>query len=131
MHEVDGDVWVLGLEDVKRWQCEDGTCYNHTRRCADGLDNNILANGILALHGRGETYCDDGDRDGCFEDLTDFEAEIRCGCGEDDCHDDTHDHTVRGDLRVRVLWFENRLVVLSWLERTRSVLRKLDIGHMF
>jgi hypothetical protein len=63
--------------------------------------------------------------------LTDLEAEVGCGSREDNCHHYTHDHTIRGDLGIRVLGFENWLVLFSWLERTRGVLGELDFAHMF
>jgi hypothetical protein len=63
--------------------------------------------------------------------LTDFETEVSCGSRKDDCHDDTHDYAIWGDLGIRVLGFENWLVLFSWLERTRGVLGELDFAHMF
>ena len=42
-HEAYRYLRIFGLQNVERWQCKYGPCYNNTRTCSYRLDNNILA----------------------------------------------------------------------------------------
>ena len=80
LQEGHGDLsWIRFLKDVEGWEGEDGTCHDHATAGANGLDDDILTKGILTLCSTGNTYCDDGNRNGGLEHLAHFKAEVG-GC---------------------------------------------------
>ncbi len=70
LHKRSGHLGILSLQDVDGWQGEDGSRHHGTRTGSDTLDDDILAQGLVALGGCAHAYGDDGDRDGCLEHLT-------------------------------------------------------------
>ncbi len=49
LKEVDGDVGILGAQDIECGECEYRSGYNHSGACADALDYDVLSEWILFL----------------------------------------------------------------------------------
>ena len=62
------------MQDVERREREDGSCHNAATAGTDGLDDDILAQCVLALEGTGESDTNDGDRYGGLEHLADLQT---------------------------------------------------------
>ncbi len=122
--EVDLYLGVFGLQDVEPRDGENGAGHDHTGGGADGLDNDILSQRILAAEGGGGPHGDDGDGDGCLEHLSDLESRVGCRGGEDDRHQQSHAHRPGGDLLCRPLFRQHRLVLLSRLQLAVRVARQ-------
>ena len=77
LQEGHGDLfWIRLLKDVEGREGEDGTCHNHATAGAYGLDDDILTKGILTFGSTGDSYSDDGNRNGGLEHLTYLKAEV-------------------------------------------------------
>ena len=105
----------LGLqaENVECRQGEDGTCHNHTTRCTNALDDDVLTEHILlACHGA-HAHGDDGDGDGGLKDLAHLQSEVGGCCREDYGHQHTHTHRVGSNLFGLVRGLHNGHILLA------------------
>ena len=69
---------VFVLQDIQGREGEDGSCHYDSRAGADGLDDDILPQGVLALECAGESYRYYRYRYGGLEDLPYFQSEESC-----------------------------------------------------
>ena len=74
LQEVDFDVGILALQDEEGGQREDSSRHNHARTSTNALNDDVLAKRVFAMGSTAEANGNDGDRYGCLEDLTHFEA---------------------------------------------------------
>ena len=51
--EIDRDLWILVLQDVKGGQRKYGACHDHAAVCPDGLDNDIFAQRVFTFEPAG------------------------------------------------------------------------------
>ena len=121
LEEVDRNLRILGLQDVQRGQRKDGSCHDDARRGSDALDDDVLAQGALALGGGAQTHGDDGDGNGGLEDLSHLQTQIGSGRREDDRHDNTPRDAPRVDLGVLALRTHQRLIALACLQFAERV----------
>ena len=85
-------------EDVERRQGEDRSGDDDARRGADRLYDDVLSQHVFFAQHVSDAYGDDGDRDGRFEYLADAQAQIGCGGGEENGHQQAHRDRIGCDL---------------------------------
>ena len=100
---------------------------------ADGLDDDILPQGVLALECAGESYRYYRYRYGGLEDLPYFQSQECCGSREDDGHHEADGHGPGSDLRIDFVRVEKGLVFLTGLQlfKTTNLIRDFDIVGSF
>ena len=122
LQEVHRDVGILGLQDVKSRQGEDGTGNDDARRGTNRLDDDILAQRVLALGRSANASGNDGNGDSGLKHLTQFQAQVGGSGTEDDRHNQTQRDRVGRNLGIRLVGLQDGDILLPRLELARSVL---------
>ena len=78
--EIHCQLRVFVLQDVQGGEGEDRSCDDYAGAGADGLYDDILSEGVLALECAGKTYRYYRYRYGGLEDLSDLQPQ-ECCCG--------------------------------------------------
>ena len=107
---------------------EYGTGDDYTGTGSDGLDDDILPEGVLAFERAGKSYRYYRYRYSGFKYLSHLQAEEGGGSGEYDGHHQTYSDRPYGDFRIYFVRSEERLVLLSRLQLPERVLGK---GYFF
>ena len=121
----------LQIEHINGRQHKDGTSHHRSRARADALDDDILAQGILALGGRRHTDGYNGDRDGGLEHLSYLEAKVGSGGRKQHHHEQAPCHTPNIHLRVLSARTHYRLVLLALMQLSKSVVGQLYRVFLF
>ena len=113
--EIDCQLRVFVLQDIQGRESENSSSNNNPGAGSDGLDDDILPQGVLALECAGESYRYYRYRYGGLEDLPYFQSEESCGSREDDGHHEADGHGPYCYLRIDFVRIEKRLVLLTGL----------------
>lgn len=122
--EIHREFRISVLQDVQGREGEYRSCHYYTGAGADGLDDDILAQGVLALECAGESYRYYRYRYGGLEDLPYFQSEESCGSREDDGHHEADGHGPYSYLRIDFVRIEKRLVLLAGFQFPECVFGK-------
>ena len=124
-----GHVGIFSLQDVDGGQREDGTGHDDARTGAYRLDDDVLAQRVLALGGGAHTHGDDGDGDGGLEHLAHFQTQVGSGGRENHGHDDTPGDRPAVHFRIDFVWRKDGFVLLAFFQFPKRVLGQLQ--HVF
>ena len=130
LEEGGGHLRVVGifrLKDVDGGEGEDGSCHDGARTGTDALDDDILAQGVLALGGGGGSHGDDGDGDGGLEHLAYLQSEVGGGGGEQHRHDDAPGHRPRVHLSILAVGAHDGFVFFPFRQFTKRILWQLKL----
>ena len=131
LQEIDGEFRIFVLKDVERGERKDGTGDNHAGAGSDALNDDVFAQRIFAVSCAAESDGDDGDGDGGFKNLTDLQAEIGGGGGEENRHENTPADGPPSDFGIGLLWFHQRGVFFSLAKFAERVFRQFHLLHVF
>ena len=124
----DGGVGLL--DDVDGGKGEDGAGHDDAGAGADGLDEHVLGERALALGECGDAHGDDGDGDGGLEHLSEPQAGVGRGGGEDDGHYDAPRNGPGIQFGVLLFPQQDGLVGFALLELAVRVVGQLDVFRL-
>src|ERR1039457_6708642 len=122
----------IEVEDVKCRESEDSACNHAARRAADSRDDYVLEQTRPALVNAGQADGEDGDGNGGFHHLTDFESGIRRGHRKNNAKRDAPEYGSRSEFRRLCRSRDEGRGAFVWLEGPIGVFWKrlrVDLSH--
>ena len=122
---------ILGLQDIDGGQREDGTGHHGTRAGTYRLNDDVLAQCLVALCSRADAHGNDGDGDGGLEHLAHLQSQIGSSSREEHGHQHAPCHRPCVHLRIVALWRQHRFIRFSFVQLPESVFRQLALDFKF
>ena len=116
----------MQVEHVDGRHDEDAACHDSARASSDTLDDDVLAESVLALCRRGKADCDDSDGDSGLEDLAHLQSQIGSGGREEHRHEHAPGHRPCVDLGIILVRTHHRLVLFVRFELAKRALGQFD-----